>query len=318
MRILNAEPLEYSSQAREILLSLGELVEEPLDRAALLACISDFDVLIVRLAHQVDREVLDAGKRLKAIVTATTGLDHIDLAYAASKGICVLSLRGEFAFLQTVSATAEHTWALLLSLLRHIPASFESVRQGDWNRDAFRGHELEGRRLGVLGLGRIGQKVARYGLGFGMTVFAYDPYAVQWVDGVTRCASLPELLNLSDVFSIHVPLNKETTGLISQSEIGRLPPGAILVNTSRGEVVDEISLVESLENGALSGAAIDFIPAERDTLKRRSSLLLTYARDHENLLITPHIGGATYESMQKTEIFMAQKLFAWLKAENGN
>ena len=315
IRILNAEPLMYSEQARAALRSIGELVEEPLERAGLLACISNFDVLIVRLGHQIDREILDAGERLKAIVTATTGLDHIDLAYAEQKGIRVLSLRGETEFLRTVSATAEHTWALLLALLRRIPSAFSSVRAGQWERDRFRGNELDGKCLGLVGLGRIGQKVSRYGLAFGMRVSAYDPYGADWVDNVFRCGSLPELLGNSDVLSIHVPLNQETTGLIGMSEFGLLPLGSILLNTSRAEVVDETALLKSLENDALAGAALDFIPEERDAQKRLASPLLEYACRFDNLLITPHLGGATFESMEKTEIFMARKLISWFKTE---
>ncbi len=303
----------YSEQARDILLSIGELVEEPVSRANLLALIPDFDVLIVRLGHQIDREILDAATRLKVIVTATTGLDHIDLAYAEQKEIGVLSLRGETDFLRTVGATAEHTWALLLSLLRNIPASFASVRAGEWNRDAFRGHDLEGRRLGLVGLGRIGQRVARYGLAFGMKVSAYDPYISEWIDHVIRCTSLQELLTRSDILSIHVPLNKETTGLIGKAEMNLLAPNSIIVNTSRADIVDEDALLENLDAGFLAGAALDFIPQERNHEKRLSNPLLAYARSHENLLITPHLGGATYESMHKTEIFMAHKLSGWLK-----
>jgi D-3-phosphoglycerate dehydrogenase / 2-oxoglutarate reductase len=315
IRILNAEPLGYNPKARDILHSLGELVEEPLDRPGLLACIPDFDVLIVRLGHHVDREILDVGRRLKVIVTATTGLDHIDLDYAGQKGIQVLSLRGEVEFLRTVSATAEHTWALLLALIRSIPASFASVRQGDWNRDAYRGHELEGKQFGILGLGRIGQKVARFGQAFGMRVYAYDPYVTEWVDNVFRCASLSDLLPKSDVLSIHVPLNQETTGLMGMTEFAIMPHGSILINTSRADVVDEKALLSNLKNVHLLGAGLDFIPEERDVQKRLHSPLLDYARNHDNLLITPHLGGATYESMYKTELFMAQKLSTWLKNE---
>jgi len=305
----------YSEEARAVLCSIGELVEEQLDRAGLIARIPDFDVLIVRLGHQIDREILDAGTRLKAIVTATTGLDHIDLKYAEQMGIRVLSLRGETEFLRTVSATAEHTWALLLSLLRRIPSAFSSVRAGQWERDRFRGIELNGKCLGLIGLGRIGQKVACYGLAFGMSVRAYDPYLLEWVDGVVRCVSLPELLSNSNVLSIHVPLNKETTGLVGLPEFKLLPSGSVFLNTSRADIVDETALLKSLENGTLSGAALDFIPDERYVRKRLSSPLLAYVCHHENLLITPHLGGATYESMKKTEIFMAQKLVTWFKTE---
>ena len=156
--ILNAEPRGYCEEARAILKGLGQLTERELSRAELLAQLPGYDALIVRLAHQIDQEVVDRGKGLKAIVTATTGLDHINVEYAQQKGIAVLSLRGETAFLNTVSATAEHTWALLLALLRRIPAAFASVRAGQWDRDHFRGSELDGKRLGLVGLGRHGVK----------------------------------------------------------------------------------------------------------------------------------------------------------------
>ena len=161
-RILNAEALGYCDEARVILRELGEVAEGNLDREELLARLPGYDVLIVRLAHQVDREVIDTGRHLKVIVSATTGLDHIDTSYAASKGIAVLSLRGEAAFLDSIWATAEHTWALLLAVLRRIPQAFASARAGHWDRDLFRGNELAGKRLGIVGLGRVGRKVARY------------------------------------------------------------------------------------------------------------------------------------------------------------
>ncbi|OGP61645.1 MAG: hypothetical protein A2169_04300 [Deltaproteobacteria bacterium RBG_13_47_9] len=314
IHILNAEAIGYSDEARIILKGVGELTEGVLSRKEIVTNLPQYDVLIVRLANQVDREVIDAGHRLKVIVTATTGLDHIDVEYARSKGITILSLLGEKEFLRTVSATAEHTWALTLALLRHIPAAFASVLEGAWNRDAFRGHELAGRRLGLVGLGRVGTKVARYGLTFGMAVAAYDPHVTGWLDDVIRCCFLHELLRQSDVLSLHIPLNTETQGLISGREFDLMPSKAVLVNTSRSEVVEENALLQALQNGHLAGAALDFLPHERYTEKRQSSTLLAYARTHNNLLITPHISGATHESMAKTEIYMAQKLAAFLKS----
>jgi len=314
MRILNAEPVGYSTEARAILTKLGEVDEVLLTREELLAQVGDFEVLIVRLGHQVDCELIDAGRRLKAIVTATTGLDHIDVSYAYSKGVVVLSLMGEGDFLETVSATGEHTWALLMALLRRIPQAFVSAKNGEWNRDAFRGYELNGKRLGLVGLGRIGRKVARYGLAFGMNVFAYDPYAHEWVEGVERLPDLGTLLSSSDVLSLHVPLNDQTAVMIGFNQLAPLPDGAILVNTSRGDLVDEAALVAALESGHLAGAALDVISHERQPERRQHSPLLAYARAHCNLLITPHIAGATHESMAKTEIFMAQKLVTFLDA----
>ncbi len=308
IRLLNAEPLNYSEDARRLLQGLGELDERWLNQAGLLECIGNYDVLIVRLGFRIDRELLEAGHRLRAIVTATTGLDHIDLAHAAQRGIAVLSLRGEYDFLRSVPATAEHTWALLLALIRHIPWAHASVLEGRWVRDAFRGHDLSGRRLGILGLGRIGAKIARYGLAFDMDVAAYDPSPAAQLADVKACGSMAELLRRSDVLSIHVPLTDQTHKLIGAAELKQLPPGALLVNTSRGAVMDEVALLAALASKRLAGAALDVINGEGDQHQLGRMALLSYARLHSNLLITPHIGGATVESMRATEVFMAEKL----------
>jgi D-3-phosphoglycerate dehydrogenase len=309
---LNIEPDNYSPEAAAILEELGRLDNTVLSGEALMQRLGEYDVMIVRLANQIDSKVIDAGRHLKAIVTATTGLDHIDVAYAQSKGIAILSLRGEYEFLRSIPATAEHTWGLLLALLRHIPAAHQSVLAGEWNRDRFRGRDLAGQTLGILGLGRIGEKIARYGTAFGMRVVAFDPYRKNWIDGVERCASQAELLRRSQVFSIHVPLNDSTRNLIGREELKLLPYNAVLVNTARGEVIDETALVEALENGQLAGAALDVLCDERSEA-RLASPLVAYARAHNNLVLTPHIGGATLESMAATEIFMARKLQAFLQ-----
>ncbi|MCK6581299.1 MAG: hydroxyacid dehydrogenase [Anaerolineae bacterium] len=312
-RILNIEPLNYSDKARAILHSLGTLEESELTRAELIARIPEVDILIVRLSHQIGRDILDAAARLRVIVSATTGLDHIDLDYAAERSVTVLSLRGYTAFLRSVVATAEHTWGLLLALTRRIPWAFDSVRAGEWERDRFKGHDLRGRRLGICGLGRIGEHVSRYALAFGMTVFAYDPYRADDMQGVTRCASLQDLLAQSDVFTIHVPLNAETTRLIGTAELATLPRGALLINTARGDVIDETALIVALESGALAGAAVDVVIGERgDGLNP----LIAYACTHDTLLLTPHLGGATYEAMEATEVFMAQQLATLLTGKN--
>lgn len=317
LRILNAEPLDYCDEAREVLRTIGELSEYQLDRAELLALISEYNVVIVRLGFQIDREILDAGTRLKAVLTATTGLDHIDVSYASQRGVEVLSLQGESDYLRSIPATAEHTWALLLSLLRRIPQAVNSVRVGEWDRDALRGNDLFGKNLGIVGLGRIGEKVARYGLAFGMKVGAYDPHRSDWLREITYYSSLQELLEDTEILSLHVPLNSETIGLIGDKEFASLQKGAFLINTSRGAVLDEIALVKHLEGDHLAGAALDVIMGERDHESLVESPLLVHARSSNNLLITPHIGGATRESMAKTELFMAEKLKRWVEHIEG-
>lgn len=313
LRIGILEPDRYPARAKDILDQLGK-VRLKSDETPLSQFIADVDVLILRLKYLLNREFLEQASQLTIIATATTGLDHIDLQAAAARGISVLSLRGETEFLRTVTATAEHTWGMLLALLRHIPQAHQAVVAGDWNRNRFFGQELQGRTLGIVGLGRIGQMVARYGLAFRMKVIAYDPLQTEWVDGVTRASELREALTTADVLSIHVPLNPETTHLIGRKELGELKPGAIILNTSRGALLDESALLDGLESGHLGGAALDVIHDEYSPTSGLRDRLLRYAAAHDNLLITPHLGGATHDSLEKVEIFMAEKLARHLKS----
>ncbi len=308
LSILNAEPKNYSRKARSILKSIGDLVEKEVSQKELEDIIKDFDVLIVRLKLRVNEDVLSKAKRLKYIVTATTGLDHIDVDLADKLNIKVLSLRGETEFLRTIPPTAEHTWALMLSLLRKIPWAFHDVKMGSWDRDKFIGNTLAGKYLGIVGLGRIGNMIARYGLSFGMKVGAYDVSRDVEFEGIEQFETIEELLSWAEIVTIHLPLNEDTKGLLNKDRLSLLPRGAWLINTSRGAIVDEKALLELLKRGHLSGAAIDVIENESTEIKSHKSLLLEYARTHSNLLITPHIGGATKEAMERTEIFMAKKL----------
>lgn len=309
--ILNAEPLGYSPRAAERLASSGELRQQEVPPGRLADYLDGVDALIVRLAHRVDAEVLAAGQRLKAVVTATTGLDHIDLTATAERGVEVLSLKGEVDFLRTIRATAEHTWALLLALIRRLPWAFDDVRQGSWQRDAHRGGELSGKRLGILGLGRLGEQVAIYGRAFGMEVAAYDPIRSGWPQGVQRCDSQLDLAARSDVLSIHLPLNESTAGLVDGDTLAALPRGALVINTARGPLLDEDALLRLLDAGHLAGAALDVVCGERDGSMPESPLPEA-AKTRRNLLLTPHIGGATWESMHRTEEFMADKLVQFL------
>ncbi len=311
-KILNAEPLGYCAEAREILESFGAITDGPMTRDELAAAIGDYDAVIVRLGHKLDAEMLARAGRLRAIVTATTGLNHVDLVEAEKRGISVLCLRGEREFLDNVFATAEHTWALLLSLLRHIPGSSRDVAAGGWNRDRFKGREVNGRVLGVLGCGRLGVKVAGYGAAFGMEVLVSD---VKTIDlsafgGRVRQVPAAELYARSDIVSVHVSYDESTHHLVGEKALAAMKPGVVVVNTARGEVIDEAALLSALRSGKLSGAALDVLSGENsgDPLWRESDPLIAYAREHANLLITPHTGGATYDSMKKTEVFMAEKL----------
>jgi len=309
MRILNAEPDNYSSKARCILETLGQVSEQSCSRDQLLELIPEYDVLIVRLGHHIDEEIFNCAKKLKVIVTATTGLNHIDLDIARSKNVEVLCLKGEREFLDTLTATAELTWALLLGLVRRVPVACQHVIAGGWDRDQFRGRQLKGKVLGVIGYGRLGSIVAEYGRIFRMKVLACDPFVDKMPDWVEQ-VDFNALLCRSDVITLHVNFDETTRGLLGSDAFDRMKHGTVLLNTSRGELVDEISLLKALESGRLAGAALDVLDGEARKYPDwpSNSPVWRYARSHDNLLLSPHVGGATLESMEETEIFMANKL----------
>lgn len=310
LRILNLDPKRYSPKARSKLEAVGEIVDHAMDRETLLQEIGGFDILIMRFAHRIDREVLQAAHRLKVIASNVTGIDHIDEITANNLNISIICLKGEYEFLRSIHATAELTWGLLLSLMRLLPHASNHVQQGGWNRNAFIGHELAGKTLGVLGFGRIGEKVARYGIAFNMNVLAYDPHPTgRSLDNLTFVNSLIELCIKSDILSIHIPLNKNTWHLIGRDVFDKLPNTSVILNTSRSAIIDQELLLDALINKQLAGAALDVVDGEHsEQLPPVTKHLLEYTRTHSNLIITPHIGGVTWESWEKTEIFIADKV----------
>ncbi|HYH81417.1 MAG TPA: NAD(P)-dependent oxidoreductase [Longimicrobium sp.] len=309
-----AEPAGFAPEAAELLRGVARVRLEDLDRAGLLARAGAAEVLWVRLRTRVDAEVMDAAPALRVIATATTGLNHVDLDEAARRGVRVLSLRGETAFLKDIRATAEHTLALMLALLRHLPAAAGHARAGGWDRDRFRGRELHGATVGIVGLGRVGRIVARYLAAFDARVLAcdVDPAPEAPPPGVT-VVPLDRLLAESDIVSLHASYAPESHGFFNRDCFGRMKPGARFVNTARGELVDEGALLDALRSGRLAGAAVDVLADE--TGRVAGSPLVAHAREHENLVVTPHIGGATVESMARTEVFLARRLVALLRPD---
>jgi D-3-phosphoglycerate dehydrogenase len=310
--ILVAEPSGFSSAALTLLRRAGRVILNDLDRPELLQAVAPVDVLWVRLRHRIDEELIERATRLKVVVTPTTGLNHLDLEELACRNIRVLSLRGETEFLKTIHATAEHTVGLVLSLIRHIPQARAHVIGGGWDRDPFRGTELSGKTVGIVGYGRLGRIVSRLFVAFESRVLASDPHVcVTDVDPGVRIVPLPELLQQSDIISVHVNLYAETTGFFTREHFAQMKRGAWFVNTARGELVDEDALLEALQSGNLRGAAVDVLSQESPA-GMGDHPLVRYARGHTNLLVTPHIGGCTLESMEKTELHMARKLCEFL------
>jgi D-3-phosphoglycerate dehydrogenase / 2-oxoglutarate reductase len=316
LRILNAEASRVPKRARAELAELGDVIDFDGERKELLARLSDVDVAFIMLKHVFDAEAIARAPKLKYIVTSTTGLNHIDVKAAEARGIKVLSLRGETEFLRDVSATAELTWGLLLCLMRRIHLAHQDVLAGAWERYRFEGFELKGKTLGILGYGRLGRIVAGYGKAFRMRVFVHDVRPVDLESGVVH-ASVDELLTQSDVVSLHLPLDEGTRGYFDAAKFARMKRSALLINTARGELVDEAAMLASLLSGRLAGAAIDVLDGETSTdaawLSRHE--LRQYAESHQNLLITPHMGGCTVDSIEATSGFMVAKLRKALKTD---
>jgi D-3-phosphoglycerate dehydrogenase len=311
LRALCPEPQNYSARGLEAFGRLFDVHALRMSQAEFEQNAPAYDVLLVRLQARVPGDLVSRCPRLKLIVSPTTGVDHIDLGAAAAAGIAVLTLQGETEVLRTIASTAEHTWALLLALVRRLEPALDHVRGGEWLQHPFRGRELRGKTLGVVGLGRLGTMVARYGAAFDMRVIANDPGTIAPPAFVDRMLPLAQLLAESDVVSVHVPLTMETRDLIDRNAIASMKPGAILINTARGAIVDENALLDALRDGRLAGAAVDVL-SDESAAGRKASAVLDYCRRHDHLLVTPHIGGASEEAIERTDSLLAERAASWL------
>ncbi|MFM7719467.1 MAG: phosphoglycerate dehydrogenase [Actinomycetota bacterium] len=262
----------------------------------LASAIAGYDALVVRSQTQVTAEVLAAADRLKVVARAGIGLDNVDVEAATKRGVLVVN-----APQSNIVSAAEHTLALLLALARNIPSADASLRAGSWDRGRFQGTELLGKTLGVIGLGRVGVLVAQRAAAFGMKVTAFDPYVPRERGrelGVEIVPSLEALLVAADVVTIHLPKTPETEGLLGARELALMKPGARLVNTSRGGLVDEEALAKALEDGHLAGAALDVFAHEPPG----DSPLLRL----DQVVATPHLGASTSEAQDKAGTSVAE------------
>ncbi|HON33855.1 MAG TPA: phosphoglycerate dehydrogenase [Synergistales bacterium] len=284
-------------------------VKTGLSREELLAEVGDVDGMITRSGTPLDPEILDAAKRLRAAARAGVGLDNIDLAEASRRGVVVIN-----APTGNTLAAAEHTMAMMLSLVRKVPQAFQSLASGEWKRSRFLGRQLSGKRLLIVGLGRIGTQVAARCRAFGMEVSAYDPYispAKADRAGARLVEDLKGALSLADVITLHVPLTAETRGIIDGEAIKACRPGAYLVNCARGGLVDEAACAEALRSGHLAGAAIDVFDGEPP----RPDNPLLAGDIRERVVLTPHIGANTEEAQSAVAVIACSNLLAALKGK---
>jgi len=303
--IICAADLSNAPSARNILEQNFQVRYVPATEKTLHENLPDADAYYASLHVRLTAELLDKAHNLKAIATPSTGLDHIDLDVASQKGIAILGLKDDRQLLDKITATAELTWALVLAASRSLSAASMAANQGHWARDEYRGHQIAYKTLGILGCGRLGSIVAEYGKAFRMQIIGHDVKQIE-IEGV-EMVSYDELLQRSDILSVHIHLNDQNRGFVDKQSIAKMKKGAMLINTSRGAIVDEAALLEALEKEHLSAAGVDVIDGEwQDNLYEHP--MIAYARTHDNLIITPHIGGVTYESQEMAFSAAAQKL----------
>ena len=304
MRVLVTEPL--SEQGLDLLRKDFQVdVRTGLDQDGLAAIIAPYDALIIRGATRVTADVIQAASNLKVVARAGIGLDNVDVEAATRRGVMVVN-----APRSNVISAAEQTFALLLAQARSIPAANAALKGGGWDRSKWEGVELAGKTIGIVGLGRVGALVASRAAAFGMRVIAFDPYvsAERAKEmGADAMPSLESLLVQADFVTIHLPRSPETEGLIGAHELSLMKPGARLINTARGGIVDEEALAKALSDGHLAGAALDVFAAEPTT----DSPLF----DFENVVVTPHLGAATKEAQDKAGTTVAEMVRLALKGE---
>jgi len=302
-RILIAEPL--ADAGVEMLRARHQVdARQTMTREQLLAAVAEVDALVVRSATTVDAEVLEAGRNLKVVGRAGIGLDNVDVDTATRLGIVVVN-----APQSNVISAAEHTIALILAQARNIPQADQALREGRWERSRFQGTELHGKTLGIVGLGRVGTLVAQRLLAFGMRLLAFDPFvsrerAAQL--GV-ELGSLSQVLTQADIVTVHVPKTPETVGLIGEAQLSAMKPGARLVNTARGGIVDEAALAKAVESGHLGGAALDVFAEEPTTESPLFHL--------GSAVVTPHLGASTAEAQDKAGVTIAEQLLLALDGQ---
>ena len=309
-RLLCMADLSVAPQGLDELKRAARVDYVPSDRKVLLDGIGEYDAFWGHTELKIDREVLDRAVKLKVINTASTGTDHIDKEEAARRGIRVLSITTDYGLLEKFTATAECAWLLNLACLRHFRAATRHVLEGKWGARRFSGKQLFDLTYGVLGVGRLGKMTCRYAKAFCNKTIGCDLKKFD-VPGVEQ-VSFEQLLHEADVISIHIHMLPQNYHLFNCETFARMRDAAVLINTSRGDIIDESALIQALESGKLAAFGADVISNEwRENMA--DSPLVQYAQEHENVVITPHMGGASDTSLRLAKEFSAKKLARYLE-----
>lgn len=275
-----------------------------LKKEELLAIIGDYEAIITRSGTTVDRELLDAGKNLKLVARAGVGIDNVDVDYASSRGVIVVN-----APFGNTNSAAEHAMALLLSFCRNIPRANASLKSGEWKRAPFTGYELKGKTAGVIGIGKVGGRVATRLKAFECDVIACDPYiAVKRAHDLgVKLVSHEEIYKNCDIITIHTPLTDETRNMIGERELAMMKDGVIIVNAARGGIIEERALLKYLESGKITGVGIDVFSEEPPKSDHVKAII-----GHERVVVTPHLGANTFEAQINVAVDVSKEILNYL------
>ena len=300
MKIVCITPIKHLDGVYERLEQYGEVIYVPeiskLELITLLSETPDIECLFTNPNKQnfvLDEEVLK-NSYVKVINTCSTGLNHIDINYCERNNIEVWSLKEDFELINDLPSTAELSFGLMMSLLRKIPEGFDSVKKGEWDYEPFIGRQVKGLTIGIVGFGRLGKITAELFKGWGVNILVNDPY-VGTFD--YEEVGIKELQEKSDVVFLHLHANEETRNMVDREFLSNMKKGAILINTSRGELVDEEDIMKSITDGYLGGYGTDVISDEFGNIS--DSKLVEFSKENNNVIITPHVGGMTWEGQTK-------------------
>lgn len=319
--ILVLEPSGYSDTALSIYSTLGTVIcygdSNYSDVSGKLSkeILDNTIGLVIRLGVFIDSEFLEPFKRLAFVASPTTGVTHIETVALSDRGIKLFTLLNCKNKIEKITSTSEHTFGLILSLVRNIhSASRDVAYMNRWDRDRFAGRQLSTMTIGIIGFGRLGRQIYKISQAFGMQIKICDPMIIQPISelhGSERLVKLETLLKESDIVSIHASYTHDTPPLLDREMLSLMKKGSYLINTARGELVDSFSAAEMIRSGHLAGLAVDVLDNEADFSSNPAKHpLIRAARDGYNVMVTPHIGGCTHDAMRYTEECLASHV-AW-------
>ena len=315
-KVLSISKCDDLSDVKQSLTLLGHVdYNFDLIQGELKDVINDYDIIVVPTNLSFNQSVWRKESKLKIIASPSVGIEHIDVDFFDSKNVKVISLAGEYELTKTIYSPAEIAFTHMINLSRNFVTAIDDVRNDNWNPNKHIGNELHNKTIGIVGMGAVGTIMSNYCKAFGMNLICYDPYKIVNDPQIKQCNTLDELLLISDIISVHVNLTEETENMFSKNQFDKMKDTCIFINTSRGEVVNQLNLIQALENEEISSAGIDVLNGER-TKTEDYNLVIEYFKSHDNLFITPHLGGSTIEARLKRFKHICKLLYRWSESEN--